>query len=274
MAFPMLEPEIDILVSKLLSFKTFGNFLRISFLWRRRKQRRKKRKIFGEDLSKKCQRYWEVSVLVSVSRLLPISGGFRCWFRRIWSREKSIGFGFGRFGLRKKLWVSVTENLVSKKESVSENLVSKKKFRFRKIWYRKKSLGIGFGQNFGIIIQCTAVARIFEFYLRSHNCLHLISLFKCESESESGARIGRCLKRLQDFSSKTSFHEPTTCLFSSFWHCGKASWQRKLPLHIPLASMPIWRSGKSSNRWSRRKWPRRWRRTRALLPRGTTRQNL
>ena len=50
-----------------------------------------------------------------------------------------------------------------------------------------------------------------------------------------------------------------------------------MPLHIPLASMPIRRSGKSSSRWNRRlsrrcssrQSPGRWRITRALLPRGT-----
>ena len=47
-----------------------------------------------------------------------------------------------------------------------------------------------------------------------------------------------------------------------------------MPLHIPLASMPIRRSGTSSSRrlsrrCSRRQSPGRWRRTRALLPRGT-----
>ena len=70
--------------------------------------------------------------------------------------EKSLGFGFGKFDLGKK--VSVSENLVSDK---------KYQFRFRKIWSRKKSfglgfgkfgseksLGTGFGQNFGIVIQC------------------------------------------------------------------------------------------------------------------------
>ena len=129
---------------------------------------------------------------------------------RFWSRSRDFcqflegfGVGFGEFGLGKKVSVLVSEDLVSeknygfrlqriwsrKKNQFRKIWYRKKKFRFRKIWYRKKSLGIGFGQNFGIIIQCTAVARIFEFYLWSHNCLHLISLFKCESESESGARI-------------------------------------------------------------------------------------
>ena len=130
----------------------------------------------GKYLEKISQGYWEVSVSVSVSRLLPIFGGFRYQFWRIWSRKKSLGFGFGEFGLGKKVSVSVSENLVSEKSlgfgfgkfgirkkvsvsekiglgkkvsvSVSENLVSEKKyrFRFRKIWYWKKSLGIGFGK--------------------------------------------------------------------------------------------------------------------------------
>ena len=39
--------------------------------------------------------------------------------------EKSLGFGFGEFGLRKKVSASVSKNLVSKK--ISENLVSKRK---------------------------------------------------------------------------------------------------------------------------------------------------
>ena len=52
-------------------------------------------------------------------------------FRKNLVSEKSLGFGFGKFGLGRK--VSVL---------------------FRKIWYRKKSLGIGFGQNFGIVILC------------------------------------------------------------------------------------------------------------------------
>ena len=116
---------------------------KVSFFW----SRRKRGKIFGEDLSKNCQGYWEVLVSVSVSRLLPIFGGFRIqriWspkkfrfgFPKIWSQKKSTGFG--EFGLGKKVPVLVLENLVSAKKS-----------RFRKIWYRKKSLGIGFGK-FGI----------------------------------------------------------------------------------------------------------------------------
>ena len=58
--------------------------------------------------------------------------------------EKSIGFGFGKFGIGKKVSVLVSEKF---------GLGKKSRFRCRKIWYRKKSLGIGFGQNFGIVIQ-------------------------------------------------------------------------------------------------------------------------
>ena len=103
-------------------------------------QRRKRREIFGEDLSR---------ILRSLGfgfglglETLPIFGGFRYPFQRIWSREKSLSFGFGEFGLGKKVSVLVSENLVSEKKS-----------QFQKIGYRKKSLGIGFGQNFGIDIQ-------------------------------------------------------------------------------------------------------------------------
>ena len=73
------------------------------------------------------------------SRLLPIFGGFLFQFGRIWSRIKSLGFR--KFGLGKKVSVSVSENLVSEKSFgfgkfglekkvsvlVSEKLVSEKK---------------------------------------------------------------------------------------------------------------------------------------------------
>ena len=54
--------------------------------------------------------------------------------------EKSLGLGFGKFGLGRKVLVSVSEKFGLGKMS---------RFRFQKIWYRKKS----FGQNFGIVIQ-------------------------------------------------------------------------------------------------------------------------
>ena len=65
---------------------------------------------------------------VSVSKNLASEKKSR--FRKNWVSEKSLSFGFAKFGLGKK-----------------------SRFQFRKIWYHKKSLGIGFGQNFGIVIQ-------------------------------------------------------------------------------------------------------------------------
>ena len=62
-----------------------------------------------------------------------------------WSRDfcqffNSLGIGIGKFGLGKKVSVSVSKNLVSEKKS---------RFRYRKIWSRKKSLGIGI-EKFGL----------------------------------------------------------------------------------------------------------------------------
>ena len=57
-----------------------------------------------------------------------------------------MGFGFGEFGLGKKVSVLVSENLVSEKKvlvSVSENLVSEKKSPYRfwsKFRYRQSVL--------------------------------------------------------------------------------------------------------------------------------------
>ena len=62
---------------------------------------------------------------ISVSRLLPIFEGF----------------GFGEFGLGKKVSVSVSENLVSEE---------KYRFQFRKNLVSEKSLGFGIGK-FGIV---------------------------------------------------------------------------------------------------------------------------
>ena len=79
---------------------------------------------------------------VSVSKNLVSEKKSR--FRNNLVSEKSLGFGFGKLGLGRKVSVSVSEKF---------GLGKKSRFRFRKIWYRKKSLGIGFGQNFGIVIQ-------------------------------------------------------------------------------------------------------------------------
>ena len=100
--------EIDILVSKLLGFETFANFL--GFWFR-----------FQKILSRK-------KVLVSVSENLVSEKKSRFRFRKKLVSEKSLGFGFGKFGLGRKVSVSVSEKIWSRKKvSVSENLVSGKK---------------------------------------------------------------------------------------------------------------------------------------------------
>ena len=89
------------------------------------KQKRKRRKIFGEDLSKICLglKFFANSWRVSVSDKLVSERKFRFWFRKISIR-------FGEFGLG--YIVTVSESLVSEqKVSVSENLVLEKKFRYR-----------------------------------------------------------------------------------------------------------------------------------------------
>ena len=64
-------------------------------------------------------------VSVSVSKNLVSEKKSR--FRKNLVSEKSLGFGFGKFGLGRK--VSVSEKF---------GLGKKSRFRFRKIWYRKK----------------------------------------------------------------------------------------------------------------------------------------
>ena len=71
----MCNVEIDISVLKLLGFKTFANFFRVS---------------------------------VSVSENLVSEKKSRFRFRKVWSRKKSLGFGFGKFGIVKKVSVSVS----------------------------------------------------------------------------------------------------------------------------------------------------------------------
>ena len=90
------QPKIDISVSKLQGFETFANVLR-----------------------------------VSVSENLVSERKSRFQFRKIWSRKKSLGFGFVKLGLRKKVMVSVSENLVS------ENSFSFGKFGLKKsqFWF-------------------------------------------------------------------------------------------------------------------------------------------
>ena len=79
-------------------------------------------------------------ISVSVSKNLVSEKKYRFRFRNFCQIFE--GFGFGKFGLGKKVLVSVSENLVSEKKvsvSVSENLVSEKESRYRyrsNFWYR------------------------------------------------------------------------------------------------------------------------------------------
>ena len=69
-------------------------------------------------------KFWRVLVSVLVSENLD--------------SEKSNGFGFGEFGLGKKVSVLVLENLVSEKSLGFGEFGLGKKSRFRKIWSRIK----------------------------------------------------------------------------------------------------------------------------------------
>ena len=111
------RPEIDISVSKLLGFETFANFLRVS---------------------------------VSVSENLVSEKKSRYQFRKIWYRKKSLGIGFGKFGIGKK-----------------------SRYRFWKIWYRKKSLGIGFGKKVSVSVSVKILVSSFSalFFTESSNLL-------------------------------------------------------------------------------------------------------
>ena len=104
----VLLPEIDISVSKLLGFETFANFLRDSVsealvLEKSIRFGLKKKVSVSENLvSEKSLGFGfgkfgfgkKVSVLVSEKFGLGKKSRFR--FRKIWSRKKSIGYGFGK----------------------------------------------------------------------------------------------------------------------------------------------------------------------------------
>merc|ERR1712223_2062385 len=113
-----LQAEIDISVLKLLGFETFANFLKVS---------------------------------VSVSENLVSEKKSRFRFRKNLVSEKSLGFGYGKFGFGKKVSVSVSKKFgLGKKSrfrfwkkvlvSVSKKigLGKKSRSRFWKIWSRKR----------------------------------------------------------------------------------------------------------------------------------------
>ena len=103
---------------------------------------------------------------------------FRFW--EIWSRKKSIGFGFRKIWSRKKVSVSVSENLVSEE---------KYRFRFRKNLVSEKSLGFGFGK-FGIVKKVSVsvsvkilVSSFSAFSARLSNVGHQVSVTVSLSEA-------------------------------------------------------------------------------------------
>ena len=85
---------------------------------------------------------------------------WRRFLQKLSSILKSLSFSLGleTFANFWRVSISVSENLVLEKSMCfgfrKFGLGKKSLFRFWKIWYRKKSLSIGFGQNFGIVIQC------------------------------------------------------------------------------------------------------------------------
>ena len=90
-----LGPEIDISVSKLPGFKTIAKSLR-------------------------------VSVSVSENLVSGKKSPFR--FRKNLVSEKSLGFGFGKFGFGKKVSVSVSKKFgLGKKSRFRKKLVSEEK---------------------------------------------------------------------------------------------------------------------------------------------------
>ena len=116
------------------------------------KGKRKGRKIFGHWRRRKTEKEKEENI----------------WRRSVKDVEKSrfrsrdfcqflegFGIGFGEFGLGKKVSVSVSEYLVSKKSLGFGKHGLGKKSRFQRICLKKKSR-ISFGQKFGIVILWTA----------------------------------------------------------------------------------------------------------------------
>ena len=143
-----VDSDIDVLFQRRRKRRKIfgGEYL---FSGGKENQRKKRRKICGEDLSRTLR-----SLGFGEFGLEEKS---RFWFWRIWSRKKSLGFGFVKFGLGNKVSVSVSENLVSeksfgfgkfgleKKVSISENLVSEKKSISvsKNLVSGKKSFGFG-----------------------------------------------------------------------------------------------------------------------------------
>ena len=102
-------------------------------------------------------------------------------FRRIWSRKKvsvlvsenlvlDKSFGFGEFGLGKK--VSVAENLVSEKSIVFEEFGLGKKSRFR---FQSKSWSFNVrGKTFSSISFCFVTSNLFCVWHQMEVILHVV----------------------------------------------------------------------------------------------------
>ena len=92
----MNESEIDISVSKLLGFETFAKSLRVSVSV-------SENLVSEKSLGFGFEKIWSrKKVSVSVSENLVSEKKYRFQFRKNWVSEKSLGLGFGKFGLGKK----------------------------------------------------------------------------------------------------------------------------------------------------------------------------
>ena len=105
----IMEPEIDISVSKLLGFETFAKSLWVSVSVSEKKSWFRFRKNLVSEKSL-CFGFGK-KVSVSVSENFGL--GKKSRFRKILSRKISIGLGFGKIWSLKNVSVSVSENLVS-----------------------------------------------------------------------------------------------------------------------------------------------------------------
>ena len=88
-------------------------------------------------------------------------------FRNFCQFFEGIGFGFGKFGIGKKVSVSVSENLVSEKKS---------RYRFRKIWYRKK-VSVSVSEN--LVSEKKSRYRFRSKFWYRHSVLGCKPLFNC-----------------------------------------------------------------------------------------------
>ena len=115
----------------------------ITFFWRRKAEREKEENIWKWSLQNLSRIFRSLSfgleTFANFWRVLELVS------ENLVSRKKSLGFGFGEFGLGKKYWFRFQKiwSLKRVSVSVSENMVSEKKFRCRfrsKFCYRHSVL--------------------------------------------------------------------------------------------------------------------------------------